>query len=331
MGRQARLKQERRLAREHVGPSMGSEPLRILRGIHKTIQSHCYESGRRCWEYLLEMIAHSSGWDTETCEARHLWDKMANENRWGEFFEAWMEEVTYAKANGAPFSEPLGQLLEEIEGTNDSLGQFLTPMPVVRMMNAITMADSYEPPQPNGMPSTRGLDPCCGTGRFMIDALVHDDGVAMHGIDLDNWMLRCAKLNVRLLAKWTNLRMRDQADLLKPLRKARNILDQFIQTDALATVPQSEPEPAGDTILIGGRAIFMHGNALILDLEYASNWLCAGWAWTPRPWEENLKIRGFYGCYNHWIEAGRPPLDESGKTNKVQYDYSMTTEKQSAP
>src|SRR5690349_784792 len=118
MGKQSRLRRARHEMRALSGPP--GEPLRILRGIHRTIQGHCSESGRRCWEYLLEMLAHSTGWETESNESQHLWDKMANETRWLEFLECWIAEVKQAKANGAPFSEPLGQLLEEVGGVNSN-------------------------------------------------------------------------------------------------------------------------------------------------------------------------------------------------------------------
>src|SRR5690606_37196416 len=185
MGKQARLKRERREMRAEMemGRRLRDTPIRVLRAIHKTIQDHCHESPRRCWEYLLEMLAHGSGWKTDSAESKHLWDKMANETRWVEFVESWLDEVEWAKRNRAPFSEPLGDLLEEILGVNDYHGQFFTPMSVVRLINELNLTQGYVPPEPNGMPGRRILDPCCGTGRFMIDALIHDDGVLVHGVD----------------------------------------------------------------------------------------------------------------------------------------------------
>jgi hypothetical protein len=192
------------------------------------------------------------------------------------------------------------------------------------MINAMSLNDGCEPSR-DGSPTRRGLDPTCGTGRFMIDALVHDDGIMMHGVDLDLWLLRVAKINIRLLSKWTSLRVKNPDDRMKPLRQARALLDQLANAEEITKVPQ-EDKTDGTTILLGGRAIFIHGDALLVDLEYSSNWLCAGWAWTPQQWQGNLKIRGFYGCYDHWVEAGRPALDEKQPT-EVQFDYSMTEKK----
>lgn len=346
MGQQSRLKRarrEERLREPRNLPSLKDEPFRVLKAIHKTIQDHCHESGRRCWEYLLEMIAHSSGWQTDTCEAKHLWDKMANEDRWGEFLESWMAEVEWAKRNRAPFSEPFGELLEHIEGTNDSLGQYFTPMSIVRVMNEMTIG-AIDETHTDGMPTHRALDPCVGTGRFMIDALVHNDGLLMHGVDLDLWMLRCAMLNVRLLAKWTSLHLHDPDDRLRPLRavdhlianateepegtlerpvkmhRTRNPFDAMLERAHPVRIPE-ERSKDGAILLIGGRSIFMHGDATVLDLGYTPNWVCAGWHWLPRPWRGNLKIEGYFGTYEQWVEDGRPPLGEQSK--EIQFDYSM--------
>jgi hypothetical protein len=248
------------------------------------------------------MLAHQTGWSTESSESKHLWDKMANEDRWVEFFQSWAAEVEEAKACGGSFSEPLGSLLEEVGGTNDSLGQFLTPMPVVRLLNEITFHDIGKEADPSGRPKFRGLDPCCGTGRFMIDALVHNPSLLMHAVDLDLWALRCAMLNVRLLAKWTSLRVNDKED-------------------QLAHDPRTRLPGPSSWLMIGGRAIFIHGDALRVDLDYAPNWLCAGWAWSPRPWQSNLKVEGFFGNHDEWVAAGCPRGDQA--KGEVQFDYSM--------
>lgn len=303
MGKQSRLKRQRREMRlQENGPPMKREAFHILKAIHQTIQGHCGDNSRRCWEYLLELLAHSTGWVTDTSDAKHLWDKMANETRWSEFFECWMDEVTYAEKNRVAFSEPVGELLEEIEGTNDYLAQYFTPMSVVRVMNEITMPAGSCEAGAGGRPTSRGLDPCCGTGRFMIDALVFNPGLFMHAIELDLWLMRTAMLNVRMLCKWTSLRF-TLADMLDPMDK--------------------EEPSSGGGIIIGGRSVFMNGDALVVDTNYRPNWLCAGWAWKPHPWQGNLKIEGFLGNHNEWVDAGRPAKELPGKPGDVQFDYSM--------
>lgn len=317
MGRQSRRKRDRRLQRQRnerlAATPHGGEPLRILRSIHKTIQGHCHESPRSCWEYLLEMLAHLTGWRTDTAIAKHLHEKMWNERRWLEFAECWLAEVTAAAHNKTSFSEPIGELLEEIESTNENLGQFFTPMQVVRLMNDINLSDSYAPPQPNGMPSRRGMDPCCGTGRFMLDALVHDDGIMMHGVDLDLWLLRAAMVNVRLLSRWTSCYVRDPADRLQPFTAESK--------KSLRKEGVSLPEEEGGVLMIGGRSIFIHGDALRVDLNNGLNWLISSWFWTPLPWESSLKINGFDGTLEDLERQQRPaPRKE---TPPVNFDYSL--------
>lgn len=352
MGKQARLRAERRLERQHTkafdqrfaGAPVAGEPLRILRSLHGAIQDHCHESGRRCWEYLLEIMALSSGWNTETAESRHLWDRFGEDSRLVEYAESWFHEVKHARENRLPFSEPLGELLHEVNGNNENLGQFLTPMSVVRTINAMNLAglDDY-PLHHSGMPTHRGLDPCCGTGRFMLDALVHNQNIMMHGVDLDVWMLRAAKINVRLLAPYTSLRLKDPADVMKPLRQARYAVEMMTRqlegedfeadptSGELERLPHRVHDPG--VIVVGGRAIFMQADSLVVDLDYAENWLCGGWAWTPRPWTSNLKMAGYHGSYDDWIADGRPTPDQLRDRLKkdVQFDYSMAKKGARAP
>lgn len=286
MGRRSRRKRKRRemRARGNNGPPMQREAFDLLRGIHRTIQGHCHESDRQCWEYTVEMLAHATRWETETNESKHLWEPMHDETRFGEFIHVWNEEVTYARDNRLAFSEPIGELLEHIEGTNLHRDQYLTPMQVVRTMNEITFM-GLEPPESG---YSQGLDPCCGTGRFMLDALVFNDRLIMANVDIDLWLLRAAKLNARILDKWTNLN------------------EPFLCWDAMRA----------------GRARFVWGDSLVVDLNFPLNWILS-WHWTPQFWQEDLKINGFAGNYNQWVDAGKPAWELPGKPGDVQFDYSM--------
>lgn len=324
MGQQARLKRLRREQRLQDVESSGrrsDEPMHIIRSLHRSIQQATSENGRRCWEYLLEMMAHSSGWQTDTNESRHVWGKLpSGDDRWRQFYESWADEVLWAKRNRAAFSEPLGTLLEEIQANNGGLGQFFTPMGVVRLLNEFNIPD--EPLPASGIPTRRALDPSCGSGRFMIDSLVHNDNLAINGVDMDLWMVRCAMLNIRLLAPWTSLRLKDRADILKPFR--RGVLAEEFNRLSGERYNANEPESrGGDALVIGGRAIFIHGDSLIVDLGYTPNWLCAGWAWLPKPWQSNLKIDGYPGTYDQWVADGRPPRGEVPADEPVQFDFSM--------
>jgi hypothetical protein len=289
MGKKSRLKRQRRelRARGYEGPSMNREAFRVLRSLHQTIQHHCHENPRRCWEYMVEMIARASGWETETDEARHVADKMTEQD-WRkivEFAQAWLAEVEYAKANRVAFSEPIGELLETLQGTNLHFDQYFTPMEVVRTMNEINLAD-MDFPRKGGY--AYGIDPCCGTGRFMIDALVFNDKLIMGNIDVDLWLQRAAKLNARLLSKWTTL-----YEKTGPFDATR-----------------------------AGRARFIWGDSLVVDSGFPLNWSLS-WYWTPQHWQDDLKIEGFPGNFNQWVDAGKPSRDGRGAPGDLQFDYSM--------
>jgi hypothetical protein len=288
MGRKSRLKRERRELKTlgYNGPPMRREAFHILAGLHKTIQNHCHENSRRCWEYLVEMMAHYTGWRTETSESAHLHEPMRNETRFAEFEQAWIEEVTYAKANRVAFSEPFGELLETLEATNLHFDQYFTPMSVIRCINEMNFTD--QPVPKSGY--IQGIDPCCGTGRFMLDALVFNDRLIMGNIDVDLWMQRVAKLNARLLSKWTNL---------------------------------YEPIGIWDATR-AGRARFIWGDSLIVDTSFKMNWFLS-WYWTPQHWRDDLKIEGYAGNYNQWVDAGKPTRGQP-IPGDVQFDYSMKKE-----
>ena len=228
------------------------------------------------------MMAWVTGWPTETDEAGQLWDKMHDDPGWVEFAEAWMDEVKYAKENRQAFSEPFGQLLEFVGGTNLHRDQYFTPMTVVRAMSEMMFHDHPS----SGTEYLHGLDLCCGTGRMMLDALVFNDRLIMGNIDVDLWLQRVAKINARLLDQWTTLH---------------------------------EPTPLWSAAR-AGRARFIHGDALMVDLSYHHNWN-QGWYWTPAPWQQTLKIRGYYGSLSEWEADGCPK--ESKDSGEVQFDYSM--------
>lgn len=194
-------KLEKRLRQENLSsaPPVRRGAFQILKSIHRDIKGYCGASDRRCWEYMLEILAD---WTRlvpaklESEEAEQIWKKVALSGQWLEFVECWIEEVTYAKENGCAFSEPLGELLEDLQGTNTNLDQYFTPMALVRLMNQMSLPEGEGPP-------LRAMEPCCGTGRIVIDALVHNDRVTMRAIDLDIWMVRTAMLNARILIRWT--------------------------------------------------------------------------------------------------------------------------------
>lgn len=264
--------------------------LEVLRSIWDDIRGITLEGPRRSWEYLVEMLAHASDWNTETNESGWIWPLLPRHERFITYAETWSTEVAAAKEAGVAFSEPLGELLLEIEPN------VVIPMEEVRRTNAIDLPKtSFE--------SFSGLDPSCGTGRFMLDAVVHNDHVIMHGVDTDVWMLRAALVNVRYLLSHTSLTLKN--------------------------------EEGGTVLFQGGRTVFMHADPRIVDLGHAGNWLCGGWAWTPQPWETNLQIATKFGFRGSWAtfqkllggpEVAMQRLRELGdgdQRTRFDFDFSM--------
>jgi hypothetical protein len=262
---------------------------------------------------MLEMLAQSTGWPTETNISERLWEHFPDGKEIAEFVQCWTDEVAIAKATRGSFSEPIGELLEEINSTNAHLGQFFTPMSVVTMMTMMQINDLPKKGWLNGM------DPCCGTGRFMLASLVHTDNLMMGACDLDLWCLRAAMVNARLLRKYTNRYYADPDDSIQP----------FTEKSSKKLRREGVLPPAVDSGLtvIGGRARFIHGDALRVDLTYPFNWREHSYKWSPFNWE-SLKMSAeseaeFYERVINPImeKLGHSPPKSEGN---VRFDYSMT-------
>ena len=89
-----------------------------------------------------------------------------------------------------------GEVFTQRECATDRLGQMITPEPVVRFINemAIGQAEGRE-----GEWQT-AIDPCCGTGRFLVDVSVRypDRKLFLHGVEIDVDLYRACLLNMRL-------------------------------------------------------------------------------------------------------------------------------------
>lgn len=268
---------------------------------------------------MLEMIAHASGWKTETRISEKLWEHFPDGAQLGEFVECWVDEVQQAKDTGGSFSEPIGELLEEFSGTNSNLGQFYTPMSVVTMMVQMQLAE---------LPKDRwlnGMDPCCGTGRFMLASLVHSDNLMMGSCDLDLWSLRAAMVNARLLARFTSRFYENEEDQMQPFTEKSSARLRKKGVD-LPT------KSSGGVHVIAGRARFIHGNSLSVDLMFPFNWSEHSWKWSPAPWEQ-LK-RASETKDEYYERVINPIMKKLGgqspeSMDDVRFDYSLTNKQAS--
>lgn len=244
---------------------------------------------------MLEILAHASGIQSLTRESsRVLGDLTDLEPLLRDYVESWHEELAWCKASGLPVSDPVGTILEENNAANHGLSQFLTPPEVVRMTNSMMLENTEVQP---GKPFT-GLDPCCGTGRFALDAVVHHDHIRMFNVDIDLWMVRAAILNFRYAGRFTTA-----IEQPKPVLDRGSVLADESAAELRRqgfTLPRSSASER--IIVIGGRARVICADSLIIDLLAPENWRYS-WQWDPPPWRETMKVDGFDGTYEEWRKS----------------------------
>jgi len=268
MGKQSRLRAERQGARQRAGRATS-----LLRELFQNIRNRSYQTSRRSWELMLEILGHYCDVNAfpEGClsaDAKKLLPDLGNVDALiADYGAAWDEELQWSASGGSPVSDPIGTILEENDGTNEKLGQFFTPPEIVRLLSALTMGNRGEPTK-----RERVLDPCCGTGRFALDALVHHPHVVVDNIDLDLWMMRSALLNFRLAPRFTTAR---------------------------ETIPSEDGSGRRHRQTIMGRARIIRADSLIIDADCIDNWRYSG-LWSPPPWESTMKVRGFDGTYEEF-------------------------------
>jgi len=318
MGHQSHIKAERRESRLTKGRALD-----ILSELHRDIERFSGESPRRCWEYLVTIMAHESGINSLFDGTVHQGDSIVPtydrllEKGVGEkikdYFITLDDEVQAAKNGNMAIQDPLGRVLELAEGCNPNHGQYFTPVTVVHAMNEMTLHDEKES---SGRP-TRGLDPCCGTGRFAMDALVYRDNLVMFNVEIDHWLARAALVNFRYMSRWTTLKRQD------PLKIFTDESEWQLRESGLYLKEENKYE---NVIILGGRAWIIHADSLVVDLLEPLNWRWS-WMWDPPPWEKVMKVSGFDGTYEEWIKAApRKDIEqrlEARKPSKTRYDFSL--------
>lgn len=303
MGHNARLRAERRAA---TALARQAEPLRILRDIWFDVRALTLgEPPMRAWQLLLEMLAHAGGWDTESAESAHVQPHLPRPGRFQEFYEAWDLEVADALELGQAFSDPIGDLYVEAGGPA------LVPMHEVRRINRA----SLPPPEKlrHYAELQKGLDSDCRTGRFMLDALANAPQLMMHCVNQDLWELRAAMVSARYLARYTSL------------------------ATSFAPPGESWDDPRHRLTILSGRAVCMHADPAVVDLDDHRNWflggelgqrtpLLTGWVWTPFPWQQTLfidphRFGGFVGTLEQYRAAGGAA--RGTHQHRRTYEFSM--------
>jgi hypothetical protein len=191
MGKQSRRRAERHQARQITG-----RPTSRLRELFLNIRQRSSDTNRRAWELMLEILAVHSGFGRDEClsaAAKKLLPDLGNVDALvADYIRDWDAEMQICDA----VSDPIGTLLEEHGAANQHLDQFFTPPSLVRFMGELTYGTAAAPEEPE-----RILDPCCGTGRFGLDALLHRPKSIIYNVDIDLWMVRAAMVNFRLASR----------------------------------------------------------------------------------------------------------------------------------
>lgn len=92
---------------------------------------------------------------------------------------------------GSVLDDHLGHLFNTLEISNSSLGQCLTPASIADMIVAMVCQDVK--------PGQTILDPCVGTGRFLISALkAVPPGVLLFGVEIDRLLYRAALVQLTI-------------------------------------------------------------------------------------------------------------------------------------
>jgi len=102
---------------------------------------------------------------------------------------------------GEPY-DYLGQLFTEKKCAIDEMGQVITPPWIVSYINDSAIGKVEEDQEGNEERWKLVLDPCAGTGRFLLDlAWRHRDRkLALFGVELDLDLYRACLVNMRLYA-----------------------------------------------------------------------------------------------------------------------------------
>lgn len=160
---------------------------RILEQMFETVARTTRKPARDCFNQLVRYLADC----TRICPLPE------SEHHIGE--RLWPLTMRFMEAFYEDPQDHLGTLFTEKECTNDRLGQVITPRPVVQFIIQATIGELAEGEEDEWQ---LVLDPCTGTGRFLVEAAVQFPRrkLAFYGVELDLDLYRAALVNLRLVA-----------------------------------------------------------------------------------------------------------------------------------
>lgn len=164
----------------------GDKGYRILETMFEIVKAETRGTDRECFNQLVRFLA-DCGRVHPMPEADHaVADRLIPMTK--PLLEAWYE---------AP-RDYLGQLFSERDCAQEDMGQLLTPPWIVSYMNDAVLEGLEEEEERWKLV----LDPCTGTGRFLLDLVWRhgDEKLMLYGAELDLDLYRACLVNMRLHA-----------------------------------------------------------------------------------------------------------------------------------
>ncbi len=174
------------LGLEQIAPNRKpGEALRILQEMFDIIRESTGQDSRACFNQLVRFLADCLRIHPLPQEDREVAEKLLP------------LAIPYFEACAADPWDWLGELFERQECSNRRLGQKFTPRAVVRFMMTSTMLKAPQDSRPITV-----LDPCTGTGRFLVAmaTMFPDKPLVLFGIEIDIDLYRAALVNLRTFA-----------------------------------------------------------------------------------------------------------------------------------
>lgn len=175
-------------------------PEKVLKEIFEQIYVKIHHFHRHCWEVLIELLAYYIVDHVDlTLASMNVMSpfeglKRDHQKLYDELYE--LIECYVVAAKQKPWDH-LGQIMTENQLGNKGLGQFLTPRTVTDMMTTMILGEAEKITKP-----TTVLDPCVGTGGFLLSAtlLYPKAPIILFGIDIDAWIYRACVVNLALFS-----------------------------------------------------------------------------------------------------------------------------------
>lgn len=103
------------------------------------------------------------------------------------------------EAYNAVNHDVIGQVYEQLELQDDNKGQYFTPQDVAELMVRTHMSGTEEN-NTSEDEATRIHDPCCGSGRVLVEAVCNHDGkVVVSGVDSSPIAAKMAVINFTVM------------------------------------------------------------------------------------------------------------------------------------